>query len=160
MWFCRHIIPTLGVLLTFGAGYFRKPSFLTPTQKQLLHQVLRENPTNLRQIFGQPNALHLYHLKMLCALKPLLNPEDIKNLPECSKALQANYPGIQELCKALEKPSSKCIMNFLKQPIQNQVDVIQRLNQLEAALTAYMWMQTHPNQLKYSTIKEFRALLS
>lgn len=161
MWFCRHIIPTLGVFLTFGLGYVNRKFFLTAVQKKLLRHAMSEGPEVLRQIFVTPEGARLNTLKMLCAVKPLLTPEEINQLPHCPKELQQKYPGIHELCKALSKPSGKNIMEFLRLPMHHgQMDYVGRLNQLEAALAAYGWVQIDPKLKRQSLIKEFRTLIS
>jgi hypothetical protein len=160
MWFCRHIIPTVGVLLTFGLGCFKRKSFLSPKQRPLLKQAITDAPNLLRKIFAKPEEPTINILKILCAIKPLLTTEEISQLPECSKDLTQRYPGVQEICKSLHKPSGKNIMEFLTQPTHNHTDPVLRLNQLDAALSAYGWIQVDPQLKGQSLIKEFRTLIS
>lgn len=160
MWFCRHIIPTLGVLLTFGLGYNHHKSRLTSVQKRLLKEAMADGPHILRQIFETPHGPRIHTLEILCAIKPLLTPEEMNRFPTCSKALAQKYPGIQEVCEALNKPNGKSIMEFITLPSNGSIDHVSRLNQLEAALAAYGWVQVDPKLAHQSLIKEFRTLIS
>jgi hypothetical protein len=160
MWFCRHIIPTVSVLLTFGLGYANRKFFLTAVQKRLLKEAMTDGPHILRQIFETQDGQRVRTLAILCAIKPLLTPEEMHQLPACSKALDQKYPGVKEVCTALSKPAGKSIMDFLAIPTHGKMDYVQRLNQLEAALAAYGWVQVDPKLAHQSLIKEFRTLIS
>lgn len=84
----------------------------------------------------------------------------MNRFPTCSKALAQKYPGIQEVCEALNKPNGKSIMEFITLPSNGSIDHVSRLNQLEAALAAYGWVQVDPKLAHQSLIKEFRTLIS
>ena len=160
MWFCRHIIPTLGVLATFGVGCFYRKPCLSSRQKTILKHLMAENYQGWRGIFTEDQEGSRNLLKVLCALRHMLTPEEIEQLPHCSKDLQQRCPGINEVCQTLRQPSNKNLMYFLTLPIQGRTDYGQRLDQLEVALIIYGLIQKNPKLKAQSLIKEFSILIS
>ena len=121
---------------------------------------MADGPHILRQIFQTPDGPRIHTLEMLCAIKPLLTSAEMNQLPACSKALAQKYPGVKEVCTALTTPPGENIMEFMTLPSNGSTDHVSRLNQLEAALAAYGWVQVDPKLAHQSLIKEFRTLIS